>query len=161
MSNISFVVPENLPAGNSSSYEPLPKGKYETTIYDIQLDTVKSGANAGKPRWKVQLRVSDGQFENRRLFTLIPLYVAGDFWKTQSFFEALGFDVKAGQFTVPEPQSLLGKAISARVTIREAQGDYPADNNVSGYDKATGAKAEDLLASTLGATPANPFGETF
>jgi hypothetical protein len=159
--SISFVVPDNLPSGNTNSYEPLPKGKYETTIYDVQLDTVKSGDNAGKPRWKVQLRVSDGQFENRRLFTLIPLYVAGDFWKTQAFFEALGFDVKAGQFTVPEPQALLGKAIAARVTIREAQGDYPADNNVSGYDKAGEVKTEDLLASTLGATPANPFGETF
>jgi len=159
--SISFVVPENLPENKSGSYDPLPKGKYETTIYDIQADTVKSGDNAGKPRWKVQLRVTDGQFENRRLFTLIPLYVAGDFWKTQSFFEALGIDMKAGQFTVPEPQALLGKAIAARVTIREAQGDYPADNNVSGYDKAGEAKVEDLLASTLGATPANPFGETF
>lgn len=164
MSNISFVVPENLPQNSASSYEPLPKGKYETTIYDIQADTVKSGDNAGKPRWKVQLRVSEGDFENRRLFTLIPLYVAGDFWKTQSFFESLGFDLKAGQFTVPEPQALLGKALAARVTIREAQGDYPADNNVAGYEKAGEAKVEDLLAATLGATPVaakSPFGDTF
>jgi hypothetical protein len=146
-------IPDNLPQSSSSStsYDPLPKGKYETTIYDIQQDTVKSGDNAGKPRWKVQLKVVSGQYENRRLFTLIPLYVAGDFWKTQSFFEALGYSLK-GNFSVPETSELLGKPINARVTIREAQGDYPADNNVSGFEPGAELPVEDLLKSTLGAT---------
>ena len=147
-------IPDNLPqsSNQTSSYEPLPKGKYETTIYDIQQDTVKSGDNAGKPRWKVQLKVVSGQYENRRLFTLIPLYVAGDFWKTQSFFEALGIPMK-GNFQVPETKDLLGKALGARVTIREAQGEYPADNNVSGFEPGSELPVEDLLKSTLGATP--------
>lgn len=147
-------IPENLPQSSSqqTSYEPLPKGKYDTTIYDIQQDTVKSGENAGKPRWKVQLKVVSGQYENRRLFTLIPLYVAGDFWKTQSFFEALGFSLK-GNFSVPDTNDLLGKALTTRVTIREAQGDYPADNNVSGFEPGKELPVEDLLKSTLGATP--------
>jgi len=147
-------IPDNLPQSSplTTSYEPLPKGKYETTIYDIQQDTVKSGENAGKPRWKVQLKVVSGQYENRRLFTLIPLYVAGDFWKTQSFFEALGYSLK-GNFEVPETKDLLGKALGARVTIREAQGDYPADNNVSGFEPGSELPVEDLLKSTLGATP--------
>ena len=165
--DISINIPAGLPQSSNTSYEPLPKGKYETTIYSIEADSVKSGENAGKPRWKVQLRVSSGNYENRRLFTLIPLYVAGDFWKTQSFFSALGFDMAAGEFKVPTPNELLGKPIAARVTIREAQGDYPADNNVSGYDPATVETTADLLASTLGATPVasttNPFAgsETF
>jgi len=146
-------IPDNLPQSSapSTSYDPLPKSKYETTIYDIQQDTVKSGDNAGKPRWKVQLKVVSGQYENRRLFTLIPLYVAGDFWKTQSFFEALGYSLK-GNFSVPETSELLGKPINARVTIREAQGDYPADNNVSGFEPGAELPVEDLLKSTLGAT---------
>ena len=38
------------------------------------------------------------------------------------------------------------------VTIREAQGDYPADNNVSGFEVADEKPIEDLLKSTLGAT---------
>lgn len=163
MSNISINIPDNLPVAGSNSYEPLPKGKYEATIYDITADTVKSGENAGKPRWKVQLRVSSGQFENRRLFTFVPLYVAGDFWKTQSFFEALGFSLK-GNFEVPEPQSIVGRPIVARVTVREANGDYAADNNVAGYETANPPKVEDLLASTLGATPTSstsPFDSTF
>lgn len=162
--SISFDIPSAaLSSSNNTSYEPLPKGKYDVTIFDIQADSVKSGENAGKPRWKIQLKVSSGQFENRRLFTLIPLYVAGDFWKTQSFFEALGYDLKEGKFTVPEINELLGKGLSARVTIREADGQYPADNNVSGYDKLPASNASELLQS-MGATAVagkSPFGDTF
>jgi hypothetical protein len=149
---MQISVPENLPqSSNTNSYEPVPAGKYETTIFDVQAETVKSGQNAGKPRWKVQLKISEGQFENRRLFVLIPLYVAGDFWKTQSFFESLGYPVK-GNFDVPEATELFGKPVVARVVIREAQGEYPADNNVSGFEKASAKSGADLLAS-MGAIP--------
>ena len=148
---MQISVPENLPQSSSTSYEPVPAGKYETTIFDVQAETVKSGQNEGKPRWKVQLKIADGEFENRRLFVLIPLYVAGDFWKTQSFFESLGYPVK-GNFDVPEINELLGKPVVARVVIREAQGEYPADNNVSGFEKGTAKSGADLLAS-MGATP--------
>jgi len=149
---MQISVPDNLPQSSSTnSYEPVPAGKYETTIYDVQAETVKSGQNAGKPRWKVQLRIAEGQHENRRLFVLIPLYVAGDFWKTQSFFESLGYSVK-GNFEVPDTNELLGKPVVARVIIREAQGDYPADNNVSGFEKGSVKSGADLLAS-MGATP--------
>jgi len=147
-------VPDNLPESSASkgSYELLPKGKYEVTVYDIVPETVKSGENEGKPRWKVQLKISSGEFENRRLFALIPLYVAGDWWKTQSFFESLGYPVK-GKFEVPDMKDVLGRSLTARVTIREARGDYPADNNVSGFEVAIEKPVEDLLQSTLGATP--------
>ena len=149
---MQISVPDNLPqSSNTNSYEPVPAGKYETTIFDVQAETVKSGPNEGKPRWKVQLKIAEGQFENRRLFVLIPLYVAGDFWKTQSFFESVGYSVK-GNFNVPEIAELLGKPVVARVVIREAQGDYPADNNVSGFEKASQKSGADLLASR-GATP--------
>jgi hypothetical protein len=148
---MQISVPENLPQSSSTSYEPVPAGKYETTIFDVQAETVKSGQNAGKPRWKVQLKIADGEFENRRLFVLIPLYVAGDFWKTQSFFESLGYPVK-GNFDVPDINELLGKPVVARVVIREAQGEYAADNNVSGFEKGTAKSGADLLAS-MGAVP--------
>jgi hypothetical protein len=148
---MKISVPDNLPQSSNTSYEPVPAGKYETTIFDVVAETVKSGQNAGKPRWKVQLKIAEGEFENRRLFVLIPLYVAGDFWKTQSFFESIGYSVK-GDFNVPETNEVLGKPVVARVVIREAQGDYAADNNVSGFEKGTAKSGADLLTS-MGATP--------
>lgn len=153
--SISINIPASALSDNSSSASdlgPLPKGTYEATIYNIVAEEVKGGANAGKPRWNVQFRISEGQYENRRLFSYIPLYVAGDFWKTQGFFEALGFDMKAGKFSVPAINDLLGKPIKVRVTVREAEGDYPADNNVSGFSAVTSGAA--ALAG-IGATPAS------
>lgn len=151
--SLTIKVPEGLQSSQPSTGEigPLPKGTYSATIYEVKAEEVRGGANAGKPRWNVQFRVSGGDYENRRLFAYIPLYVAGDFWKTQSFFEALGYDVK-GEFEVPAPKELLGKAVDVRVTVREAEGDYPADNNVAGFNKAT-TGADALTA--MGAKPAS------
>lgn len=147
---MSFVinVPTDLaPSKPQGSTGPVPKGNYAVTLYDIKAEQVKSGANAGQPRWNVQLRVSEGQYENRRFFAYIPLYVAGDFWKTQSFFEALGYDLK-GAFSVPEINDLLGKALVARVTIREAEGQYEAENNVAGFNPSKPTNGvENLVAA--------------
>lgn len=152
MSNLIINIPDNLPEQKGADLGPVPKGNYAVTVYDVKAETVKSGANAGKPRWNVQLRISEGQYENRRLFVYIPLYVAGDFWKTQSFFESLGYSVK-GSFAIPEPAEILGKATEARVAIREAEGQYAAENNVSGFNVKSASSAVDNLAS-IGATPA-------
>jgi len=154
MSDLILNIPADLPASNSGqSLQPVPKGNYSVTVFDIKSETVNSGANAGKPRWNVQLRVSEGQYENRRFFAYIPLYVAGDFWKTQSFFESLGYEVK-GAFKLPEVNEVLGKALTARITVREADGQYEASNNVAGFNAPTsGGSAADNLAA-IGATPA-------
>lgn len=147
--SFTINVPDNLPTNdNKSSLGPIPKGNYSVNIFDVKLEDVKSGTNAGKPRWNVQLKVAEGEHENRRLFVYIPLYVAGDFWKTQSFFEALGYTVK-GQFSPPNPSEVIGKSVVARVVVREAEGQYEADNNVSGFNPAE--KATSVLSS-MGAT---------
>jgi len=153
MSEFTINIPSDLPASSSGqSSTPVPAGNYPVTVYEVKSETVKSGANAGKPRLNVQLRISEGQYENRRVFVYIPLYVAGDFWKTQSFFESLGYDMKAGEFKVPEVADLLGKPTVARVTVREAEGQYEAQNNVSGFNVTKAGSADSALAS-VGATP--------
>lgn len=150
--SLTIKVPENATSSQpSGDLGVLPKGTYTATIYEVKSEEVRGGANAGKPRWNVQFRVSGGEYENRRLFAYIPLYVAGDFWKTQSFFECLGFDVK-GDFSVPDIKDVLGQPIDVRVTVREAEGDYPADNNVAGFNKpSVGADA----LKAMGAKPAS------
>lgn len=148
--SFTISVPEDaIQSSNSSDLGPVPAGTYSCTVFEAKAEEVRSGKNAGKPRWNVQFRISEGAHENRRLFAYIPLYVAGDFWKTQSFFQSLGYDVK-GEFKVPDIADVLGKSIDVKTTIREAEGDYPADNNVAGFAKA-GSSAEDAL-KTMGAT---------
>lgn len=131
-----------------SSYEPLPAGNYVTSVFNVELTEVKSGENAGKPQYKVQLKVQDGQFENRRLFTYLPLYSGKAFWKSQAFFEALGYEMSAGNFTVPTPNELAGKQIVAKVKVVPDQ-NGGQENNVSGFTVPTAQRQ----VVTGGATP--------
>lgn len=147
--SFTIEVPKDYtPSTGNGPIEPMPAGTYSATVFDVKAEEVKSGANAGKPRWNVQFRISDGQYDNRRVFSYIPMYVAGDFWKFESFFSALGYEVK-GKFSVPEINDILGKSLNLRVKVREAEGDYPASNEVAGFNRAT--SASDTLKS-MGAT---------
>lgn len=140
---------ESLESKSSGPIEPVPAGSYNATVFDIKEETVRSGPNEGKPRFNVQFRISEGQYENRRVFSYVPLYAANDAWKAAAFFKSLGFDIKAGNFKVPATGELLGSSIGVRVKVGEGINGEPR-NEVSGFDKAT--TASDILTS-VGATP--------
>lgn len=147
--SLTINVPSDYtPSTGSSDLGPIPAGVYSATLFEVKAEEVKSGANAGKPRWNVQFRIQGGEYDNRRVFSYIPMYVAGDFWKFESFFSALGYKVE-GAFQVPAINDILGKAVDLRVKIRDAQGDYPASNEVAGFNKPAGSA--DALKS-IGAT---------
>jgi hypothetical protein len=149
---------------SSGSYSPVPAGTYNTTIYEVKIVQVKSGENACKDQFNVQFRIADGQYENRRLFTYIPLYAGKAQWKTLAFFKALGFEPKPNEpFQIPTPADLGGKPIGVKVTVVQDQngGD---DNNVAGFSSLKVSDAVANLASVLGAKPVtggDPFGDIF
>lgn len=151
MSNISFDVTEEALASAGGSYDPVPAGSYNSTIFNVELEKVKSGPNEGKPRFNVQFKLTDDGVANRRVFSYVPLYVANDFWKAQAFFKSLGYDMKSGKFTVPDVADLLGKPIGVRVKIGTDQNGQPR-NEVGGFDVAAPQSAASLLES-MGAVP--------
>lgn len=134
---------------SKSDYTPIPAGKYQSTIFNVKLEEVKSGENAGKPRFNIQFKITGPEHENRRVFSLVPLYVAKDFWKAQSFFKALGYDIEAGDFSVPDVNELLGKALTVTVKIGADQNGEPR-NEVSGFGKADDSASS--ILSSMGAT---------
>ena len=131
MSNLTINISAN-DLQEQTSYEPLPQGTYNAVIFNAEVVQVKNGENAGKPQFSIQFKVTDGQYENRRVFTYIPLYTGKAFWKTQAFFTALGYDLKDGQFTVPTPNEISGKAIAIKVKVVPDQ-DGNNVNNVAGF----------------------------
>ena len=146
---ITGITESSLASANSTGpMSAIPAGSYNATVFEVKQEEVRSGPNEGKPRFNVQFRISGGQYENRRVFSYIPLYVAGDFWKTQSFFSSLGYDMKSGDFEVPEVNELQGKAIGVRVKVGKDQNGEDR-NEVAGFDKAT----SDSLLGAMGATP--------
>lgn len=142
---ISFSA-ESLESKGTST--PVPAGSYNATVFDIKEEEVRSGPNEGKPRFNVQFRISEGEHENRRVFSYVPLYAGNDAWKAAAFFKSLGYDIKAGNFKVPATADLLGQPIGVRVKVGSDQNGQPR-NEVGGFDKAT--TASDILAS-VGAT---------
>lgn len=141
-------------ADKGGSYEPIPAGSYNATIFEAKLEEVKSGPNEGKPRYNIQFSIADEGYKNRRVFSYVPLYVANDFWKTKSFFSALGKDITAGDFTAPNAGDLAGIPIGVRVKVGQDQNGQPR-NEVAGFDKATDA------ASLLVAAGAKPVGDVW
>lgn len=146
---IKGITAESLQSNND--YAPVPAGKYQANIFEVKLEEVKAGENAGKPRFNIQFKLSGQGVENRRVWSLVPLYVAKDFWKAQSFFKALGYDIEAGDFTVPETAELLGKALTVTVKIGEDQNGNPR-NEVSGFSAASSGAS---LLEAMGAKAAS------
>lgn len=142
---IKGITSESLASNND--YTPIPAGKYSANIFDLKLEEVRSGENAGKPRFNVQFKLSGAGVDNRRVFSYVPLYVAKDFWKSKAFFDALGYDIEAGDFTVPEVAELLGKELTVAVKIGADQNGQPR-NEVSGFSKpATGASLLEAMGA--------------
>jgi|AntAceMinimDraft_7_1070363.scaffolds.fasta_scaffold09187_2 hypothetical protein len=137
-----------LESKGTGSMDPVPAGSYNATVFDIKEEEVRSGPNEGKPRFNVHFRIAEGQYENRRVFSYVPLYAANDAWKAASFFKSLGFDIKAGKFKVPAVADLLGKPVGVRVKVGTDMNGQPR-NEVGGFDKAT--SGADAIAS-MGAT---------
>jgi len=142
---------EDLSSNSTGDYGVVPAGSYNATIFDVKQETVKSGPNEGKPRFNIQFRISEGPSENRRVFGYVALYKAGDYWKTQAFFKALGYDLTAGEFKVPTPQELSGKAIGVRVKVGKDQ-DGNDRNEVAGFDTASASALRDVVMASIGAT---------
>ena len=85
----------------------------------------------------------------------MALYKAGDYWKTQAFFKALGYDLTAGEFKVPTPQELSGKAIGVRVKVGKDQ-DGNDRNEVAGFDTASASALTNVVLASIGATHISP-----
>lgn len=153
MSAISFnITEEALASTQGGDYGVVPAGSYNATVFEVKSETVRSGPNEGKPRYNIQFKLSGEGVNNRRVFGYVALYVANDFWKTQSFFSALGYDMKSGKFVVPEPSELAGKAIGVRVKVGKDQNG--ADRNeIGGFDKPTAESSADAALSSIGAKP--------
>lgn len=136
----------------SDSYSPLPAGTYASTVFEVKHVEVKNGVNAGKPQYSVQFRISEPGFENRRVFTYIPLYAGKSEWKALAFFKALGYEPQPGQpFNIPTPADLAGKPIAVKVTLVPDQ-NGGEENNVAGFKSGVTSQAVDNLMSSLGAT---------
>ena len=103
------------------SFEPMPTGFYEADITDIEIVEVASGDNKGKPMFKVEYTLSDGDFANRKLWSNVMLFTVYDKegqpnnWFLAQFLKATGNADALTTGNVPEAEAYLGKKVIANV----------------------------------------------
>lgn len=77
VSNLSG--PLNLSDADMKGFDPLEPGNYNAEVFDIGMDAVKNASGEGKmpagtPMVKVQFKITDEEYENRRVWAqyIIP-----------------------------------------------------------------------------------------
>ena len=115
-------------SSNSGDFKPLPEGTYSATIYDVQEGEYASEANKGRPKFDVQVRISEGEFTNRRLFTHIPLFLE---WGSGS--DAFTFYDFFGPFVTGDSKSFR-KHVKDLVESGDGELDLPTTNDLMGRE---------------------------
>jgi hypothetical protein len=140
----------------SSVLEPVPLGWYKVTISDVELKEVKNAPapgkkdNRGKPFYSIECTINEPEaYEGRKVFTNAMLF-EGALYTISQICKAMGINVEAGEFEVPEIEELLGQEFMAKVKITGARkvGDkeYEARNDISGF-KAVGEQEVKVAAA--------------
>ncbi len=109
------------------SFEALPKGTYAVRVDKVTEQTSKNG----NLMLNVQLKVIDGEYENRVIFDYITLTEAA-LWRVQDALIAMGLISEDDVDFELDPSDMIGCECLVKVVI-DKQGDYEPSNKVKSY----------------------------
>lgn len=145
---------------NSTAREVLPTGSYPVAIVDVETREVKPGSpNAGKPYWSIRFVVQEGnKYAGNSAFANIMLFStdkSGTLSTLSQFLKALGYDITAGEFELPENDEIQGKTLTLIGRKLPAGPDKRTGKElnerfqVSSYKKLDGAPQKSASSSML------------
>lgn len=125
MIDINKIKKEYEENNDSGDFETLPIGEYSCFVYEMEG---KMSSN-NNPMISITLKVAEGEYKNRQLWTNITL-IPKAWFKVEEFFEAVDYDLDNLPESVETPQEivsavkddLLGTKVNAVVTHREWNG---------------------------------------
>lgn len=137
-------------------YAPIPEGTYDVEVVDTEVRLTKD--ETGK-YISTTLRVIDGEYENRRIFTNITV-------KSENP-KALGIGKKLlGQlcnavgmpigFELENTNDLHNVPVKAFIYVQEAKNGYPERNAVRSFKKIDDVVAPAVAAQQVQSAPAKP-----
>jgi hypothetical protein len=137
----------------TNDYSPIPAGDYVATIKDAELKITKSGTGQ---YIKLKLEVVAPSSTGRVLFS--NLNIRNDNETAQNIGMAqLGSIMRAAAIaSVSNPEQLVGTTIGIKVTIKEAQNGYEAQNEVKAYKPVGNAPVLAQSAAANVATKGTP-----
>lgn len=145
LSNLRVNFSEREASSEAFDMSPVPSGKYNVAITDIEVRFSTSEKNPGKPYWSVEMTTQDGKYEGRKFWGNVMLW-EGALFSLSQLLKATGFGdrVTPGSKTygqIPQGEELMGKRLTINVvktrdTYREQQngdGEKLFKNEVKGY----------------------------
>jgi hypothetical protein len=139
-----------------ASTGPLPAGTYLAHITESDVQPLKSGNGEGL---KLTFEIMDGQFKGRKVWENLNIRHSNEDTQriAQSQLSALCHAVNV--IKLMDTAALHFKPVRINVTVREAQGQYKASNNIKGYESAGGFSAPAAALAPVADTPAWPTAE--
>lgn len=139
----------DLSGADLKGFDPLPAGQYNAEVFSVKMEETQGGGKlpAGTPRLNVQFRITEGEYENRRVFGgyIIP---PNDYEKAAimkgmfvRFLIAVGYDEKkvtSGKWTF-DADDFPGRACVVTVAVEPKRNDPGEMTNVVKAVKAPGS----------------------
>lgn len=141
MANAPIIL--NLTDSDVKGFEVAPAGTYKVEIAEAELTESKSDKNKGKPMWKLELQSLEETYKGK-FFVYAPLWQGAHFTYV-ALGKALGFINDAGDNTVPDVDTLIGKELAVKVTVEKytnKDGEEAERNQVKSYAPANGGGAK-------------------
>lgn len=138
----------NLSEVEEQSFELLPKGKYPVVVEECEYQISKS---SGKPMWSMRYSVTEGPYENRKLFQYIsfspkalPMSKANIAALAPELAELEAFNPKA----IADEGTMTGRTAIAKVGIEKGQDGNDDRNNIKALFPVGGeADGDDAFAT--------------
>ena len=127
----------NLPE-STSSYEPIPEGWYAVKIANAELNATKSGTGQ---YIKMRFDVTGPTHQGRVIFGNLNIRNANPKAEEIGLKQLNELMSACGLSEVQDTDQLLGYDIQVKVSIRPAEGQYEAQNEVKGFKSMSGSAA--------------------
>lgn len=133
----------------TQSFEALPAGWYNTMIIGSEMRPTKDGQNQ---YLRLTLQIVDGQYANRQVFDNLNLQHSNPVASEIAYRKLSAYCHATGVMQVQDSQQLHGIPFKSRITVRPADGQYEASNDVKDVKHM-----QDPSAGGNGAPTQQPF----
>lgn len=117
-----------------TAFDPLPAGNYIAVVTDTDLRPTRSGRAL-----KLSFRIVDGQFNGRMVWANLNIENASAQAQEIAQKQLSALCHAVGTINLSDTTQLHDKPVRIRVKVRPAEGEWPASNDVTGYEVAPGA----------------------
>lgn len=112
------------------AFEPIPAGWYAAMIDDSEMRPTKDGSGA---YLLLRFVVMEGQYANRKVFARLNLQNRNETAVNIAQQQLSAICHAIGVFQVADSQQLHGKPMQIKVKYVQAEGNYEASNDVTGF----------------------------